>query len=79
MGSFLKYVLYALIVVAIYFVLAGFYEGKLDKNSTIGEMTDHITSNTEDAIQQGLQTTKDAVQRGVEEITTETKEAVEQP
>ncbi|MBQ7659969.1 MAG: hypothetical protein IJS26_04440 [Alphaproteobacteria bacterium] len=79
MGTFLKYVLYAFIIVAIYFVIAGFYEGKLDKNSTIGEMADHVTSNTENAIKDGYQSTKDAVQRGVEEITTETKEAVEQP
>ncbi|MBO4285158.1 MAG: hypothetical protein J5895_02885 [Alphaproteobacteria bacterium] len=79
MGSFLKYVLYAFIIVAIYFVIAGFYEGKLDKNSTIGEMADHVTSNTENAIKDGYQSTKDAVQRGVEEITIETQEAVEQP
>lgn len=79
MGTFLKYVLYALIIVAIYFVVVGFYQGNLNKDSTIGEMTDHITSNTKEAIEDGYETTKDAVQRGVEEITTETKEAVEQP
>jgi len=79
MGSFLKYVVYALVIVALYFVAAGFYEGKLDEHSTIGEMTDHITSNTKEVIEDGYETTKDAVQRGVEEITTETKEAVEQP
>ena len=77
MGTLLKYLLYALIIVAIYFVAVGFYQGTLNKDSTLGEMTEHVTSNTKEVIKDGYETTKDAVQNGMNQISKETEETVE--
>ena len=77
MGTLLKYLLYALIIAAIYFVAVGFYQGTLNKDSTLGEMTDHVSANTKEMIKEGYETTKDAVQGGMEEVKTEEKQVID--
>ncbi len=77
MGTLLKYLFYILIIAAIYFIGVGFYQGTLNKNSTLGEMTEHVTSNTGDIIRSGYDTTKDAVQGGLERLKENGAEALE--
>ncbi len=77
MGTFLKYVIYALIIVAIYFLGVGFYEGTLNKDSSISEMSEHVTSNTKEMVGEGYQKTKDAIQGGINEIVVETEDKIE--
>ena len=77
MGTLLKYLFYVLIIAAIYFIGVGFYQGKLTKDSTLGEMTNHVTTNTKQVIENGYNTTKDAVQGGIDEITQEGQEVIQ--
>ncbi len=68
MGTLLKYLFYVLIIAAIYFIGVGLYQGTITKDSTLGEVTDHVTSNTSDAVKDGYNATKDAIQGGIDEI-----------
>lgn len=76
MRILLKYLFYALIILAIYFIAVGFYSGTLTGDSKVSDVTDHITSQTEKTIKDGYNTTKDAIQNGVREIKTESNEIV---
>jgi len=73
MGTLLKYLFYILIIAAIYFIGVGFYQGKLTKDSTVSEMTDHVTSNTTQVIKDGYNATKDAIQNGVDTVADDVK------
>ena len=77
MVTIIKYLFYALIIMAIYFIGVGFYQGTVDKNSTISEMTNHITSNAKQSLKEGYETTKDAVQNGIENMKIEGEEKLE--
>ena len=61
MGTLLKYFLYALIIVIIYLLGVGFYEGTFNKDSTVGEVTSDVTAQTKQMIKDGYDKTKDAV------------------
>lgn len=61
MGTLLKYLLYALIIVIIYLLGVGFYEGTFNKDSTVGEVTSDVTAQTKQMIKDGYDKTKDAV------------------
>ncbi|MBR2299104.1 MAG: hypothetical protein IJ870_00840 [Alphaproteobacteria bacterium] len=78
MGTILKYLFYALIILAIYFLGVGFYQGTIHKESTISDVANHITSNTKETLKEGYETTKDAVQGGIEELKDEGQEAEEE-
>ncbi len=77
MGTILKYIFYALIIIAIYFLGVGFYDGSLNKDSSLKEMTEQITSNTKEMIGEGYQKTKDAVQGGMDEAVDKTEETIQ--
>jgi len=74
MGTLLKYLFYALIISAIYFIGVGFYQGTLHKESTLSDALNHVSTNTKEMIKEGYETTKDAVQNGVDEFKDEGKE-----
>ena len=61
MGTLLTYLLYALIIVIIYLLGVGFYEGTFNKDSTVGEVTSDVTAQTKQMIKDGYDKTKDAV------------------
>ncbi|HCU59256.1 MAG TPA: hypothetical protein DIC64_04670 [Alphaproteobacteria bacterium] len=75
MGTILKYLFYALIILAIYFLGVGFYQGTIHKESTLSDVANHISSNTKETLKEGYETTKDAVQGGIEELKDEGQEA----
>jgi len=74
MGILLKYLFYALIILAIYFIGVGFYQGTIHKESSLSEVANHITSNTKETIKEGYETTKDVVQSGVDMLKNEGEE-----
>ncbi len=72
MGTLLKYLLYAFIVVVIYLIGVGFYKGTINKDSTVGQVTDNVAQGTKEIISDGYQAAKNAAQDGFET----TKDAV---
>ena len=71
MGTILKYLFYAFVVVTIYYIAVGFYEGHLSKDSSISEVGAHVAENTAEMMQSGFEKTKDAVQGGIETLSKE--------
>lgn len=85
MGTLLKYVIYALVIAAIYFIAVGIYQGKINQNTTISEVTQHVGDNTKQTLKDGYNTTKEAIQNGVDTLEDkaqnahiETKETIEE-
>lgn len=64
MGTLLKYLLYALILVVIYLLGVGFYEGTINQDSTVGEVTKDVADGTKQIIRDGYESTKDALEGG---------------
>lgn len=67
MGTLLKYLFYAVVVIVIYFVAAGFYYGRFTKDSTVAEVTNQVSSQTGETIKDGYQVTKQTVQNATQD------------
>ena len=68
MGTIVKYVFYALVIVAIYYIGVGFHDGRITKDSSLSEVGMHVAENTKEMMQQGYEKTKDAVQGGMDTL-----------
>ena len=66
MGTLLKYLLYALIIIVIYLLGVGFYEGTFNKDSTVGEISSDVAQGTKRIIRDGYDSTKETVKDGYE-------------
>ncbi len=44
MGTFLKYLFYLVLIVVIYLVGRGIYEGQITETTTVGEVVDNVES-----------------------------------
>lgn len=69
MGTLLKYLLYAFIIVVIYLLVVGFYEGTFNKDSTVGEVTQDVANGTKNMVKDGYNATKNAVKSGYDSVT----------
>ena len=61
MGTFLKYAFYLALLFIVYLVFAGFYEGKITKNSTVGEVSSEVSDNAKRIISNTYKNTKDEI------------------
>ncbi|MBO5443502.1 MAG: hypothetical protein J6A33_06920 [Alphaproteobacteria bacterium] len=57
MGTFLKYVFYLALIVVIYLVGKGIYDGQINEQTTVGEVTEQVENGAADMAEK----TKDAV------------------
>ena len=78
MRTIVKYLFYTLIIVAIYYIGAGFYDGRVNKDSSIQEVGAHIAENATEMMQSGYQKTKDVIQGGIETLSDDSKAEAEQ-
>lgn len=78
MGTIVKYVFYALVIVAIYYIGVGFYDGRITKDSSLSEVGTHVAENTKEMMQQGYEKTKDAVQGGMDTLADDVQTEAEQ-
>ena len=61
MGTFLKYAFYLALIFIVYLVFAGFYEGKITKNSTVEEVGSEVADNAKRIISDTYNKTKDEI------------------
>ena len=61
MGTFLKYLFYLVLIVVIYLVGKGIFEGQITETTTVGEVVDNVESGTKRLVKEGVEATKDAV------------------
>ena len=77
MGTIVKYAFYALVIVTIYYIGVGFYEGRINKDSSLSDVGAHVSENTKEMMQSGYQKTKDAIQGGIETLSDDAKNEAE--
>lgn len=63
MGTILKYLFYVFLIIVIYLLGVGFYEGTINKDSTVGEVTQDVAEGTKDMVKDGYNATKDAIEK----------------
>ncbi|MBQ7303675.1 MAG: hypothetical protein IJW75_01995 [Alphaproteobacteria bacterium] len=61
MGTLLKYLFYIFLIIVIYLLGVGFYEGTINKDSTIKEVASDVTEGTKEIVKDGYDTTKKAI------------------
>lgn len=66
MGAILRYLFYVFVIIVIYLLIVGFYEGTINKNTTLGAVTDDVTQGTQEIISDGYKATKDAFESVVD-------------
>lgn len=50
MDTLLKYIFYIAMIFVVYLVIAGFYQGRLDKNSTVSEVGTEVSDSAKEII-----------------------------
>ena len=58
MGTFLKYLIYLLIIIALFFIGKGIYEGTIDSQTTVGEVAKQVSNDTKDLAQDAVNAMK---------------------
>ena len=48
MGTFLKYILYILLIIVLYAVVKGFYDGKINSSTSLGSVVDQVDQEARD-------------------------------
>lgn len=61
MGTFLKYLFYIALVVVIYLVGKGVYEGQIDEKTTVGQVVSDIGTGTKEMVKNGVNATENAI------------------
>lgn len=72
MDTLLKYIFYIALIFVIYLVIAGFYQGKINKDSTIGEVTGEVSDNAKRIISNTYDKAADTIQEATADDTDET-------
>lgn len=61
MGTFLKYLFYIALVVVIYLVGKGVYEGQINEKTTVGQVVSDVKSGTKDMVREGVNAADNAI------------------
>lgn len=77
MAVIFKYIFYAFIIVIIYFLGISFYDGAFNKDSNLKEVTQQVTSNAADMINEDYQRTKNTLQDKINKVISESEETIE--
>ncbi len=61
MGTFLKYVFYVALVIVLYLVAKGVYDGNINKNTTVGSVVQQVEDGGEQLAEKGAKKVENAV------------------
>ena len=61
MGTFLKYLFYLVLIVVIYLVGRGIYEGSINEKTTVGSVVDQVGSGTKELVDETGNAVENAV------------------
>lgn len=61
MGTLLKYVFYVILVVVIYLVAKGVYDGNINKQTTVGSVVEQVEAGSEQLAEKGAKKVENAV------------------
>lgn len=63
MGTFLKYVIYAILIVVLYLVGKGIYDGAINEQTTVGEVVDQVGEGSKQMAKDGVDAIDNAVNK----------------
>ena len=61
MGTFLKYVFYLVLIIVIYLVGKGIYQGEINEKTTVGEVADTVESGAVQMAKDGADSVKEKI------------------
>ena len=61
MSALLKYLVYIFLIIVIYLLGVGFYEGTINKDTTVEGVAQDVSTGTKEIIKDGYQATKNAI------------------
>lgn len=76
MGTLLKYIFYILLIIVIYLVGRGIYEGQINETTTVGQVMSDVGEGTKDIVKEGVNATVDAAGNALDATKEKTNEAV---
>ena len=62
MGTLLKYVFYIILILVIYLVGRGIYEGQINETTTVGEVVNEVGQGTKEIVKKGVDATVNAAE-----------------
>lgn len=79
MGTLLKYLFYIILVIMLYLVGRGIYEGQINEKTTVGQVMTDVGEGTKDIVKQGVNATVDAADTAVDAAKDEAAEYKSEP
>ncbi len=58
MGTFLKYLVYLLIIIALFFIGKGIYDGSINSQTTVGDVATQVSNDTKGLAQDAVNAMK---------------------
>lgn len=77
MGTILKYLFYIILIIVLYLVGRGIYEGQITETTTVGEVMSEVGAGTKDIVKKGVDVTVDAAGDALNTTEDKTEEAVD--
>ena len=62
MGTLLKYIFYIILIIVIYLVGRGIYEGQINETTTVGEVVSDVGQGTKEIVKKGVDATVNAAE-----------------
>ncbi len=63
MGTLLKYLFYLILIIVIYLIGRGIYEGQINETTTVGEVVNDVGNGTKEIVKRGYDATVNAAEK----------------
>lgn len=75
MGTLLKYIFYIILIIVIYLVGRGIYEGQINETTTVGQVMNDVGQGTKEIVKKGVDATVNAADTAVDATKEKANEA----
>ena len=66
MGTLLKYLFYLILIIVIYLIGRGIYEGQINETTTVGEVVNDVGNGTKEIVKRGYDATVNAAEKATD-------------
>lgn len=68
MGTLLKYAFYLILIIVIYLIGRGIYEGQINEKTTVGEVVSDVGQETRELVKKGVDATVNAAENATDAV-----------
>lgn len=79
MGTLLKYIFYLFLIIVIYLVGRGIYEGSINETTSVGDVVSDVGQGTKNIVKRGYDATVDSVENATDAAKEKAEEYEEAP